>query len=64
MSLLSNRSPLDCDGLSSLHLKYAHPAIYSALKVLFNSMLKYGLTPDNFGTSVLTCCQKCLWAFV
>ena len=54
VSQLSNSSALDCDGLNSLHLKYAHPAIYSALKLLFNSMLEYGLTLDNFGTSVLT----------
>ena len=54
MSLLSNSSALDCDSFNSLHLKYAHPAVYSALKLLFNSMLEYGLTPDNFSTSVLT----------
>ena len=53
VSLLSNSSALDCDGLNSLYLKYAHPAIYLALKLLFNSMLEYGLT-DNFMTSVLT----------
>ena len=54
VSLLSNSSALNCDGLNCLHLKYALPAIYSALKLLFNCMLEYGLTPDNFGTSVLT----------
>ena len=51
---LSSSVALDCDELSSYHLKYAHPAIFTALILLFNSMIEFGVVPHNFGVSVIT----------
>ena len=51
---LSSSSALDCDRLSSLHLKYTHLAIYSILKVLFNKMMESGIVPDNSCASIIT----------
>ena len=52
--MLSRSVALDCDELSSYHLKYAHPAIFTALKLLFGSMIEFGVVPHNFGVSVIT----------
>ena len=45
---------LDCDNLNVFHLKYAHPAIFTALNMLFNKMTQYGVIPNKFGNSVIT----------
>ena len=51
---LSSSSALDCDKLNSSHLKFAHPSLYVALKMLFNKMLESGCVPINFGCSIIT----------
>jgi hypothetical protein len=44
----------DCNNLNVLHVLYSNPAIYVALKLLFNSMLQFGIVPKGFGCSVIT----------
>jgi hypothetical protein len=51
---LSGSSALDCDKLNSSHLKFAHPSVYVALKMLFNKMLESSCVPINFGRSIIT----------
>ena len=41
------------DGLSTEHIVYCHPIIIVQLTCLFNSMLKLGYVPDEFGTGVI-----------
>ena len=45
---MSSSVALDCDELSSYHLKYAHPAIFTALK-----LIEFDVVPHNFGVSVI-----------
>ena len=41
------------DGISSEHLRYAHPSIVTHLKMLFNLMLLHGYVPDKFGCGII-----------
>jgi hypothetical protein len=43
-----------CDNLNSFHLKYAHPCIYVVLKILFNSIIDFGIVPEKFCLSIFT----------
>ena len=51
---LNSSVALDCDNLNVFHLKYAHPAIFTALNRLFNKMTQCGVIPNKFGNSVIT----------
>ena len=52
--MLSSSVALDCDKLNNYHLIYAHLAIFTITKLLFNSMVEFGVEPYNFGVSVIT----------
>ena len=43
LAKLNNGVALDCNNLNVLHLKYAHPAIFTALKFLNNKMTQCGV---------------------
>ena len=45
---------LDCDNLNVFYLKYAHPAIFTALNLLFNKMTQCGVITKKFGNGVKT----------
>ena len=51
---LNSSVALDCENLNVFHLKYAHPAIFTALKLLYNKMTQCGVVPKKFGNSVIT----------
>ena len=40
---------LDIDELSAEHIQFSHPSIIILLRKLFNCMLRYGISPQNFG---------------
>jgi hypothetical protein len=51
---LKQSQTCDCNELTIMHILYSHPAIYVALKILFNTMLFFGVVPNGFGSSVIT----------
>ena len=50
---LKKGNAVGADGISAENLHHAHPCLIVILKLLFNSMLKYGFVPDDFGKSIL-----------
>ena len=44
---------LDYDNLNVFHFKYAYPAIFTALKFMYNKMTQIGVVHEKFGNSVI-----------
>ena len=52
--MLNSTVALDCDALNSFYLKYVRPAIFTALKLLFNIVVEFGVESHSCGVCVVT----------
>ena len=50
----NNNSNKNMHNRKHQYLKYTHPAIFTALKLLLNSMVEFNVVLHNFGVSVIT----------
>jgi len=52
VSLLKFKKNPGCDGISTEHIRFAHPSLILILKFVFNNMLQYEYDPDNFANGI------------